>query len=214
MLNLTKALTLTIKAREDIAAIFELESMIKEAMSVEIAKSKGNLNIYSALKKILEKAKKDSPDRPSIHGAWLDTITEKQYVSNGFYLIEINTPVEGLPQLENDVTALNPMIYLKDAEYYEKEIPLNAGKIKLQLKQAEAERKANDREKILLTGIGIFELGLSWYSVVLLSTLISVLGADVTVHGLDEPFKPCIITSNIGRAFLMPVRMNAEEESA
>jgi hypothetical protein len=213
LLNLTKALELTIRARKDIAATIELESMILEAIAVETAKSKGSLNLYSALKKIIEKAKKDQVYRKETHGAWIDPISEKQYVANGYYLIEINNPVEGLPQLESGITALNPHGYFRDAGECTAETALDVNAIKVQMKQAEAEARAQNR-KVSHYGLGVYKIGLSWYSVVLLMDIISVLGTEVTAHYTERTNAPCFITSSVGRALLMHVKLPEQDEDS
>ena len=105
MFNLTKALELTITARTSPECLGQLQEMISEAIRLDIAKNKGIGNIYKAARKLLENIKKDFPLKECLHGAWIDKISEKQYICNGYYCIEINDPIEGLQQLKDGVTA-------------------------------------------------------------------------------------------------------------
>ena len=49
-MNLNKALELTIQARNDFRATYELEELIKNEMAAEINRSKGTYKPYSTLK--------------------------------------------------------------------------------------------------------------------------------------------------------------------
>lgn len=211
MLNLSKALTLTIKARENITGLLELEGMIRDAMAEEIARSKGSLNTFSALKKIIEKIKKEAPYRKGLHGAWIDPITEKQYVCTGYCLIEINEPIDGLLQIEDGETTVNPFPYFK--EEYEEETPIDANQVKLQMKEATAKARAQGSKKITLNGIGLYKIGPSFYSVAVLADIISALGTDiVAAHLKDGSNTTCVLTSKIGRAYVCPVAMPKSNE--
>lgn len=201
MLNLEKALSLTIKARQDIAATFELEQMIRDAIVAGINKNKSTYKPYIALKRILRKTIKADPGCINLHGVWYQN--GKQYFSNGFYLIELYTPVEGLPQV---APALNPSDFFKEDEYTGFTI-VDPNQVKIQLKQARADVKANNLSTVIRSNNGLYKIGDSYFNVELLNDVISVIGSDNLIALTKPgPDKHCILKSQNGRAFVCPVR--------
>lgn len=215
MLNLTKALELILKFKNngDLSAILLLEDMIKEEIALQQAKDLGRVNTYKTLKKLIEQNIKDNPYRPVLHGVWIDKMTEKQYFCTGYYIIEINNPIEGLKQLDDGITPINPNdIFPEDYNDFPHKTSIDIKNIKMQLKEKEAEAKAKgENVKKYIKDNAITEIGLSLYPSSQIIDIINVLGNDITVYYQDGEMKPCIIESDIGRALIMPLRRTKTE---
>lgn len=200
MLNLTKALELIFKFKNngDLSAILLLEDMIKEEISLQQAKDSGRVNTYKTLKRLIEQNIKENSHRPALHGVWNDKITEKQYFCTEYYIIEINNPIEGLKQLDDGITPINPNnIFPKDYNDFPHKTSIDIKNIKMQLKEKEAEAKAKgENVKKYIKDNAMTEQ---------IIDIINVLGNDITVHYQDGEMKPCIIESDIGRALIMPL---------
>jgi len=229
VLNLTKALELIFKFKNngDLSAILLLEDMIKEEISLQQAKDSGRVNTYKTLKRLIEQNIKENSHRPALHGVWNDKITEKQYFCTdfyewcktraielyrvmkpgGYYIIEINNPIEGLKQLDDGITPINPNnIFPKDYNDFPHKTSIDIKNIKMQLKEKEAEAKAKgENVKKYIKDNAMTEIGLSFYPSSQIIDIINVLGNDITVHYQDGEMKPCIIESDIGRALIMPL---------
>jgi len=218
VLNLTKALELILKFKNngDLSVILLLEDMIKEEIALQQAKSLGKANTYRTLKKLIEETIKDNPGRIALHGVWIDEITEKQYFCNGYYIIEINEPIEGLKQLESGIKPIDVRNILpKDYSEFSNKTKLDIKNIKTQIKEKEAEAKAKgENVKKYIKDNAITEIGLSLYPSSQIIDIINVLGNDITVHYQDGEMKPCIIESDIGRALIMPLRRTKTEQKA
>lgn len=218
MLNLTKALELILKFKNngDLSAILLLEDMIKEEIALQQAKDSGRVNTYKTLKKLIKQNIKDNPYRPVLHGVWIDKITEKQYFCTGYYIIEINNPIEGLKQLDDGITPINPNdIFPEDYNDFPHKTSIDIKNIKMQIKEKEAEAKAKgENVKKYIKDNAITEIGLSLYPSSQIIDIINVLGNDITVHYQDGEMKPCIIESDIGRALIMPLRRTKTEQKA
>jgi len=200
VLNLTKALELIFKFKNngDLSAILLLEDMIKEEISLQQAKDSGRVNTYKTLKRLIEQNIKENSHRPALHGVWNDKITEKQYFCTEYYIIEINNPIEGLKQLDDGITPINPNnIFPKDYNDFPHKTSIDIKNIKMQLKEKEAEAKAKgENVKKYIKDNAMTEQ---------IIDIINVLGNDITVHYQDGEMKPCIIESDIGRALIMPL---------
>lgn len=191
-MNLDKALELTIKARTDFRATYELEELIKEAMASEINRNKGNYKPYSALKKMIQKSIKDNPDE-RFHGVWVQD--GKQYFCNRISLIELNSIIEGLPQNKKSPQELVSLLNEKD---FTEESSIDANQIKLQARQAHAMKACND--------MTLYRIGASYYSVALLDAVISIIGSSgLTALYNQKPNQACILKSWDGRALICPV---------
>jgi hypothetical protein len=207
LLNLTKALELTIKAKEDPRAILELENLIKEAIAVENAKNNNKINAFRALNKIIKENRKKYPDKIQTHGAWIEPFENKQYITNGYYIIEINQPIEGLPQLGPDVEPpINGRKLFADtiekANY--EEVFINISDLKKQFKIAQVEAKIAKAEIDKIPS-GQIKIGASWYPVNQLIDIINTLGEDIRIYTEKNCNKPCLLISNTGRALIMPI---------
>lgn len=205
MFNLDKALELTIKARNDIAAISELEQMIKNAISEDVNRGKGTLKNFTTIRKMIRKATKDKPERVLLHGVWEQN--GRQYYTNAYCLIELYTPMSGLPPVEEEVT-LKPSDFFKENNYAQSTTidAICKHRIKIQLKHAKAEVKAMKLKSVLSCTSGLYKIGESYYNVELLNDVISVIGSDeLTALFKYEPNTPCILKSDKGRVFICPV---------
>jgi len=186
------------KNNGDLSAILLLEDMIKEEISLQQAKDSGRVNTYKTLKRLIEQNIKENSHRPALHGVWNDKITEKQYFCTEYYIIEINNPIEGLKQLDDGITPINPNnIFPKDYNDFPHKTSIDIKNIKMQLKEKEAEAKAKgENVKKYIKDNAMTEQ---------IIDIINVLGNDITVHYQDGEMKPCIIESDIGRALIMPL---------
>ena len=92
----------------------EIEKVIaalREEIAVKNAKSAGKQDLYKAMIAVIKSAKKHHPHQEGIHGAWIDD--GKQYVSNGYMLIENSgTPLD-LPALPDDTKPMEVQSIIK-----------------------------------------------------------------------------------------------------
>ena len=99
--------------------IEEVIATLRQEVAAKNAKSAGKQDLYKAMMAVIKSAKKHHPYREGLHGAWIDD--GKQYVSNGYMLIENSgTPLD-LPALPDDVKPVNVQPILKARA--EKEYP-------------------------------------------------------------------------------------------
>ena len=196
-MDLTKALTLVKTAKDDPCALATLEALIVDAIGIESAKSAGMASIRRVLKKIITRANRNNPLQPTLHGAWMKD--NKQYVSDGWVLVELNTPVPGLPQLTDEVEPWNAAPAFMGAEDYTEEVPLGPD-IKVAYTQAVAAARSNRVELASL-----YKLGRSYYQLLLLRDALEALGPGTVARCKPKPNRPCILTSPRGRALIMHV---------
>lgn len=112
---------------------------LRKEIAVKAAKSAGKQDLYRAMLAVIKSAEKHSPCQRALHGAWFDH--GKQYVCNGYMLIENSgTPLD-LPALPDGVEPMNVQPILKARA--EKEYPdvLRCPTI-AELKSGIAEQKA------------------------------------------------------------------------
>lgn len=192
-MNLNKALELTIQARNDFRATYELEELIKNEMAAEINRGKGTYKPYSTLKKMIQKSIKDNPYDERFHGVWMQD--GKQYFCNRISLIELNSIIEGLPQNKKSPQELVSLLNEKD---FTEESSIDANQIKLQARQAHAMKACDD--------MALYRIGASYYSVALLDAAISIIGSnELTVLCRRYPNQACLLKSQNGRALICPV---------
>lgn len=92
---------------------------LRKEIAVKAAKSAGKQDLYRAMLAVIKSAEKHSPYQRALHGAWFDH--GKQYVCNGYMLIENSgTPLD-LPTLPDGVEPMNVQPILKARA--EKECP-------------------------------------------------------------------------------------------
>ena len=92
---------------------------LRKEIAVKAAKSAGKQDLYRAMLAVIKSAEKHSPYKRALHGAWFDH--GKQYVCNGYMLIENSgTPLD-LPTLPDDIEPMNVQPILKARA--EKEYP-------------------------------------------------------------------------------------------
>lgn len=91
---------------------------LRKEIAVKAAKSAGKQDLYKAMMAVIKSAKKHHPHQEGLHSAWIDD--GKQYVSNGYMLIENSgTPLD-LPTLPDGVEPMNvqPILNARaDKEY-------------------------------------------------------------------------------------------------
>ena len=92
---------------------------LRKEIAVKAAKSAGKQDLYKAMMAVIKSAEKHSPRQRALHGAWFDD--GKQYVSNGYMLIENSGAPLDLPSLPDDVEPMNVRPILKARA--EKEYP-------------------------------------------------------------------------------------------
>lgn len=99
--------------------IEEVIATLRKEVAVKNAKSAGKQDLYKAMMTVIKSAKKHHPHQEGLHGAWFDH--GKQYVCNGYMLIENSgTPLD-LPALPDDVKPVNVQPIIKARA--EKEYP-------------------------------------------------------------------------------------------
>lgn len=99
--------------------IEEVIATLRQEVAAKNAKSAGKQDLYKAMMAVIKSAKKHHPYTEGLHGAWIDD--GKQYVSNGYMLIENSgTPLD-LPTLYDDVKPIQVQPIIKERE--EKEYP-------------------------------------------------------------------------------------------
>lgn len=99
--------------------IEEVIATLRKEVAVKNAKSAGKQDLYKAMMAVIKSAKKHHPHQEGLHGAWFDH--GKQYVCNGYMLIENSgTPLD-LPALPDDVKPVNVQPIIKARA--EKEYP-------------------------------------------------------------------------------------------
>lgn len=92
----------------------ETIATLRKEIAVKTAKSAGKQDLYRAMFAVIKNAKKESPYKEALHGAWIDH--GKQYVCDGRMLIENGgTPLD-LPILPDDVEPMHvqPIMKAKD----------------------------------------------------------------------------------------------------
>lgn len=99
--------------------IEEVIATLRKEVAVKNAKSAGKQDLYKAMMAVIKSAKKHHPHQKGLHSAWIDD--GKQYVSNGYMLIENSgTPLD-LPTLPDGVELMNVQPIIKARA--EKEYP-------------------------------------------------------------------------------------------
>lgn len=99
--------------------IEEVIATLRKEVALKNAKSAGKQDLYKAMMAVIKSAKKHHPHQEGLHGAWFDH--GKQYVCNGYMLIENSgTPLD-LPALPDDVKPVNVQPIIKARA--EKEYP-------------------------------------------------------------------------------------------
>lgn len=99
--------------------IEEVIATLRQEVAAKNAKSAGKQDLYKAMMAVIKSAKKHYPHTEGLHGAWI--VDGKQYVSNGYMLIEnSDTPLD-LPTLSDDVKPINVQPIMKARA--EKEYP-------------------------------------------------------------------------------------------
>ena len=99
--------------------IEEVIATLRQEVAAKNAKSAGKQDLYKAMIAVIKSAKKHYPHTEGLHGAWI--VDGKQYVSNGYMLIENSgTPLD-LPTLSDDVKPINVHPIIKERE--KKECP-------------------------------------------------------------------------------------------
>ena len=99
--------------------IEEVVATLRQEVAAKNAKSAGKQDLYKAMMAVIKSAKKHYPHTEGLHGAWI--VDGKQYVSNGYILIENSgTPLD-LPTLFDDVKPIDVQPIIKARA--EKEYP-------------------------------------------------------------------------------------------
>lgn len=121
------------------AQVEETIASLRAELAVKNAKSAGKQDLYKAMLAVIKTAKKESPYKEALHGAWMDS--GKQYVCDGRMLIENSgTPLD-LPTLPDDVERMNVQPILRARA--EKEYPdILTCPTQAELKSGIAEQKA------------------------------------------------------------------------
>lgn len=98
--------------------IEEVIATLRKEVAVKNAKSAGKQDLYKAMMTVIKSAQKHHPHQEGLHSAWIDD--GKQYVSNGYMLIENSgTPLD-LPTLPDDAKPMNvqPIIKARAGKEY------------------------------------------------------------------------------------------------
>ena len=91
--------------------IEEVIAALRQEVAAKNAKSAGKQDLYKAMMAVIKSAKKHHPYQEGLHSAWIDD--GKQYVSNGYMLIENSgTPLD-LPTLPDDAKPINVQPIIK-----------------------------------------------------------------------------------------------------
>ena len=119
--------------------IEEVIATLRKEVAVKNAKSAGKQDLYKAMMAVIKSAEKHSPNRRALHGAWFDH--GKQYVCNGYVLIENSgTPLD-LPTLPDGVEPMNVQPILKaraEKEYPDTLVCLTIAELKSGIKEQKA----------------------------------------------------------------------------
>lgn len=98
--------------------IEEVIATLRQEVAAKNAKSAGKQDLYKAMMAVIKSAKKHHPYKEELQGAWI--VDGKQYVSNGYMLIENSgTPLD-LPTLPDDAKPMNvqPIIKARAGKEY------------------------------------------------------------------------------------------------
>lgn len=144
----------------------------------------------------------------SFHGAWIDK-NGKQYVCDGFRILEINEPIE-LPELPNTI---NRTDYFKAYEIiekakaepvYELKIPtVQELKAEIKIAKSQFSGKKNKCRSVSLT---LIDKGLTLNAQYLLELSEALGGVEtiyVSEHKTDT--SPVFMTNEVGLGFLLPI---------
>jgi hypothetical protein len=165
---------------------------------------------YKIMARLIAAEIKNNPSRKYTQGVWTDS-TNKQYFCNGHLFIEFNTPVEGLLQLDDSITRLNPnLLFPKDYASYQSQYLADIADSIKDVKE-ESKTKGVKNPKDYLENSTLTKIGASWYSSLKLQDLLKILGLDTIVYNLDEELTPCVMVSGVGRAILAPVKRGGED---
>lgn len=88
-----KLIAILERVLEGYASTTEIEEVIatlRQEVAAKNAKSAGKQDLYKAMMAVIKSAKKHHPHQEGLHSAWIDD--GKQYVSNGYMLIENSGP--------------------------------------------------------------------------------------------------------------------------
>lgn len=206
-MDLTKALGLVLQLKEgyNVMAITELEKMVKDEIGLQLAKNNKQTSMFKTLKRLIEENKKEVPDMTAIHGVW--RIDNKQYFTDRYCLIQINTPLEGLPEVElSPATAnLHKIHFSKDySNYLQYDLDINS--VKMLLKEAEAKAKTErvKNKKSYVYKNTKIQIGINKYPAVRILDIYNILGSDMKVYYEEIKEEPCYFESDFGKALLMP----------
>ena len=117
---------------------------LRKEIAVKAAKSAGKQDLYRAMLAVIKSAEKHIPDKRALHGAWFDH--GKQYVSNGYMLIENSGAPLDLPALPDDVKPVNVQPILKaraEKEYPDTLVCPTIAELKSGIKEQKALAKCN-----------------------------------------------------------------------
>lgn len=204
-MNLSKALELTLAAKEDIRKILELEELIKNAITEEEAKKKGNLSIFKLVKKYIEETKKKCVNT-NLHGVKINA-DNKMLFSNSFSGFRLNTILESLPVVENFLDLESIIDKTRDNNNIKVDAP-DLKDLKSQFKIAKAVKKAKKNKKITDVKEGLFKINNSYVDIELLIEVIEILGnEEIEIYTGEKEINAIYFKSPEGDAILLPIRI-------
>jgi len=188
----------------------DLEKQIHE----DTAEKHGQLNIYKYLSSFIEKAKKDAPHSPALHGV---TQTLDGYaVCNGFVAIELHSIPDGLPMItENpfnyknlfDSTITAPYdIDMKDLKF-----ACEMAKTGKNLAVIDETVEVTPRENKIKMAVIVIDGKRHAFKADQMLDILKLL-KEPQLRFSDNIHHPIIITGSNGRALLLPVREGRQEE--
>ena len=145
-----------------------------------------------------------------LHGAWVDDITGKQYLCDGFRILEINEPIE-LPPISKDIKRenyFNACKVIKEAKQkdtYDLEIP-PVQELKAEIKILRSQMSVKER-KIKGVAITLTDKGLTLNAQYLLEMSEALGGVEtIKVPVNSKGIEPIYAENDIGTGLILPIR--------
>ncbi len=186
----------------------ELVEGIKDNIRTSSNKAVGKNALAKNAKAIIKSALKVSCN-PALHGAWVDK-NGKQYVCDGFRILEINEPIE-LPPISEDIKSENYfkaykfIKEVKQKETYDLEIP-SAQELKAEIKILRSQMSAKEK-KINKVAVTLIDKGLTLDAQYLLEISEALGGIKIIKVPVNSKDNELVYAENeIGTGLILPVR--------
>lgn len=192
-----------------IEAYQSLVEGVKNNIRTAINKAVGKSTLAKNAKAIIKNATKRASHRET-HGAWIEAKTGKQYVCDGFRILEINDPIE-LPILPGDIEskdylkAYKVVEEAKQKDTYDLEIP-SIQELKAEIKILKSQMSVKER-KSKKVAITLIDKGLTLDAQYLLEISEALGGVEIIkVLVNSKGIEPVYTENEIGTGLILPVR--------